>query len=87
MPEISIALQEHNLALRLALALGKMITVSAPIKGEASIQKLFFDPLHYGVFHRKFCIFNTQGRTRTKFDKTHLYGQFQRVRPLLVRVR
>ena len=29
-------------------------TVSAPLKGVASIQKIFFGPMHYGVFDQKF---------------------------------
>ena len=37
----------------------KVYTVPAPIKDTASIQKLLFDDMHYGAFHRKSPIFTT----------------------------
>ena len=45
-------------------------TVPAPINDAASIQKYFFDPIHYGVFHENTSILTTWGHT--KFGKTGL---------------
>ena len=61
------------------------------IKDAASIQKLFFEPLHHGAYHQYSLSFNTHGCT--KINKTHIFWTISKdevtiqERPVMAQVR